>query len=420
MSGAAAKPGVAIVGAGIVGTTLAFRLSCAGYPVTVFDEGQPGERGPSRGNAGHIAGSDIFPLSHPGIAGAGLRMLAKADGPLKIAPSHLPAMQPWLLAFVKAGRGERFKTASQAIGLLCKGAVDATERLFADADIASMLRRVPALYVYDSLETLAASRDGWASKAALGHASREVDRAELESLEPALAKRFVGGVLSFDWGEVTEPFDVVKGLFAAAQKRGTVFRQAKVDRILIRPDAVGLDVGGKSLSFGRVVIAAGVWSRALASGLGESLPVEPEGGYNITFAEPGIPVHRPIVFSDHGVVSTNLVSGLRIGGWAEYAGIDARANPDYFRRMERISKSFFPGLDTGRGVQWSGRRPSMPDSTPVLSRSTRHPDIFYATGHGHYGLSWAARSADILLALMDGDDGAARPFSIRRFNRSAA
>ncbi|RUU08336.1 FAD-dependent oxidoreductase, partial [Mesorhizobium sp. M6A.T.Ca.TU.002.02.2.1] len=113
-------------------------------------------------------------------------------------------------------------------------------------------------------------------------------------------------------------------------------------------------------------------------------------------------------------------SGLRIGGWAEYAGLDAAANLQYFERMERIGKGFFPGLDTGRGVRWSGRRPSMPDSTPVLSRSTRNPDIFYATGHGHYGLSWAARSADILLSLMAGDDGIAQHFSIGRFNGRAA
>lgn len=411
---------VAIVGAGVVGTTLAFRLSAVGYRVTLFDAGAPGERGPSRGNAGHIAGSDIFPLSHPGIALAGLRMLAKTDGPLKIALSHLPSLLPWLLAFLKAGRGKNFETATQAISTLCDGAVDATERLFADAGIASMFRRAPALYVYDSASSLAASREGWARKAEAGHISTEIDRNELMSLEPALAKRFAGGVLSFDWGEVTEPFDVVKGLFAAAETKGTVFRQEKVERIVTGMEAAGLYVGGQTMLFDRVVIAAGVWSRALAADLGEALPMEAEGGYNITFAEPGIPVNHPLVFADHGIVATNLTSGLRIGGWAEYAGVDARANPNYFKHMERIGRGFFPELGASQGVRWSGRRPSMPDSTPVLSRSTRSPCIFYATGHGHYGLSWAARSADILLALMAGDEQVAEPFSIRRFNRRAA
>ncbi|RUU15541.1 FAD-dependent oxidoreductase, partial [Mesorhizobium sp. M6A.T.Ca.TU.002.02.2.1] len=224
---------VAIVGAGIVGTALAFRLAEAGYRVTLFDSGAPGENGPSYGNAGHIAGSDIFPLSSPGIALEGLKMLARADGPLKIVPSHLPALIPWLLKFLRVGRGEAFETAIRAISTLCDGAVDATERLFTDAGIASMFRRVPALYVYDSASSMAASRAGWTRKAAAGHASREIGKAELISLEPDLAKSFAGGTLSFDWGEVSEPFDVVQGLFAAARSKGTTFHQAKVERITV-------------------------------------------------------------------------------------------------------------------------------------------------------------------------------------------
>jgi D-amino-acid dehydrogenase len=412
---------VAIVGAGIVGTALAFRLAEAGYHVTLFDPGAPGELGPSYGNAGHIAGSDIFPLSSPGIVLKGLGMLLKADGPLKIAPSHLPALLPWLLKFLRAGRGEAFETATLAISTLCDGAVSATERLFTDAGIASMFRRVPALYVYGSASSMAASRAGWARKAAAGHASREIGKAELTSLEPDLAKRFAGGILSFDWAEVSEPLDVVRGLFAAARSKGTIFRQARVERIAAaEAGGIQVEAGGERLRFDRVVIAAGVWSGRLAASLGETLPVEAEGGYNITFAQPSIRVNHPIVFPDHGVVSTSLTSGLRIGGWAEYAGLDAAANLRYFERMERIGQGFFPGLDAGRGVRWSGRRPSMPDSTPVLSRSTRNRDIFYATGHGHYGLSWAARSADIMLSLVAGDDGIAQPFSIRRFNGRAA
>lgn len=409
---------VAIVGAGIVGSALAFRIAGRGYHVTVFDPGLPGERGPSRGNAGHIAGSDIFPISSPGIATTGLKMLLDRNGPLKIAPTHLLKLLPWLTAFIRTGKGRAFEDATRAISSLCAGSVDATERLFAEAGIASMFRRVPALYVYDSMRSLEASREDWAAKAKAGHSSEEVTRTRLRDLEPHLADRFAAGVLSYDWAEVTEPYDVVFGLFKAAQARGVAFQKTEVQSVSCSETGTSVVADGKVYRFDRMIIAAGVWSAKLADQLGDRLPVEAEGGYNITYSEPGIVVSHPIVFSDHGIVSTNLRTGLRIGGWAEYAGLNAPARAGYFDRMATISQSMFPELNSANGTRWAGRRPSTPDSVPVISVSIRNPNVYYATGHGHYGLSWAARTAEILLDLLEGGATEAAPFSIRRFNKA--
>ena len=408
---------VAIVGAGVVGTALAFRLAERGVAVTLFDAGAPGTLGPSRGNAGHIAGSDIFPLSHPGIAFAALRMLASREGPLKLDPRYLPTLAPWLATFLRTGSGERFETATRAISILCDGAVDATESMFADARIADRFRRVPALYVYDTAKSLAASRVGWDRKAAAGHPSTAVDRAGLRDLEPALADRFAGAVLSHHWGQVTDPKEVVDGLFEAARGHGAVFRQARVEAIVPSDAGLALRAEGHDAPFSRVVIAAGIRSRDFAVQLGEKLPVTAERGYNLTYPAPAMTVNHPVVFADHGIVSTSLRPGLRIGGWAEYAGPDAPFRPTYHHRIARIAKRFYPRLDPRGEIRWAGKRPSMPDSTPVISRSTADPRLFYATGHGHYGLTWSARTAEITMALMVGDEAVAAPFSIKRFNR---
>ncbi|MBB4003088.1 FAD-dependent oxidoreductase [Aurantimonas endophytica] len=409
--------GVAIVGAGIVGTALAFRLAERGEAVTLFDAGAPGTLGPSRGNAGHIAASDIFPLSHPGIALEALGMLANPNGPLKIDPRYLPTLAPWLATFLRTGSGERFEAATRAISLLCDGTVAATERLFADAGIANCLRRVPALYVYDSAGSLDAAGAGWRRKAAAGHPSTLVDQDQLRELEPALSHAFAGGVLSHHWGQVSDPKAVVDGLYDAARGHGAAFRQARVEAIVPSETGVTVREEGRDQRFARVVVAAGVRSGDFAARLGEKLPVTAEGGYNVTYPSPFIAVNHPLVFADHGMVSTSLRPGLRIGGWAEYAGPDASFRPAYHDRIARIAKRFFPRLDQRDQIRWAGRRPSMPDSTPVISRSTVDPRLFYATGHGHYGLTWSARTAEIMTALMDGDEAAAAPFSIRRFNR---
>ena len=82
---------IAVVGAGIIGSSAAFALRERGYLVTLFDREEPGRTGPSFGNAGHIAGDGIFPLASPGIGLRGIRMLMDPQGPLKIPPAYLGA-----------------------------------------------------------------------------------------------------------------------------------------------------------------------------------------------------------------------------------------------------------------------------------------------------------------------------------------
>jgi glycine/D-amino acid oxidase-like deaminating enzyme len=58
---------IAVIGAGIVGLATACQLAEAGMRVTLIDKGDPATLGPSRGNAGMLAATGIFPLGTPGI-----------------------------------------------------------------------------------------------------------------------------------------------------------------------------------------------------------------------------------------------------------------------------------------------------------------------------------------------------------------
>jgi D-amino-acid dehydrogenase len=78
---------------------------------------------------------------------------------------------------------------------------------------------------------------------------------------------------------------------------------------------------------------------------------------------------------------------------------------------------FLPGLRTEGGRQWMGFRPSLPDSLPVLGPSRASPDIVYAFGHGHLGLTQSAGTgrlvADMLARRAPAIDLA--PFRAARF-----
>ncbi|WP_421760432.1 NAD(P)/FAD-dependent oxidoreductase [Devosia sp.] len=409
---------IAVVGAGIIGASAAFVLAERGYKVTLIDRAEPGRSGPSFGNAGHVVGSAIHPLAEPGIALDGLRMLANPDAPLKIPAAYLGRIAPWLWRFWRSSTGSAYQQSRTALTALNAGAVDETEALFARAGMSEKLKRAPALYLYESEASWRTSLSGWADRDRAGLVSTQVDAAEIRRLEPDLAPIFIHGMLSQEWAIVTDPFEIVTRLVAAAQRLGVALERGRVSAIQPTGERVSLGIDSATRTYDAVLVTAGVWSRDLAKTLEEYLPVEAERGYNVTYSSAPVGIQRPLVLADRGVVATALSPGLRIGGWTELGGINLPPNPARWAKMRAISAAILPGIETAPAVEWMGHRPSMPDSVPVISRSLRHPAVFYAVGHGHYGLSYAAKTARLVGELIgDAADIRLAAHGMIRFNR---
>src|SRR5262249_46650812 len=152
--------------------------------------------------------------------------------------------------------------------------------------------------------------------------------------------------------------------------------------ILPNQSSVTIALNDGKLTAQRVVVAAGACSGLLSKRLGDDTVLESERGYNSTISQPGITVMRQLVFAERKFVATPLHCGLRIGGAAEFAGLEARPNFKRSRTLLELARHYLPDLDIGCGTSWCGHRPATPDSLPVISRSTRHASVFYAFGHG--------------------------------------
>jgi D-amino-acid dehydrogenase len=408
---------IAVIGAGIVGTSAAYALVERGYKVTLYDRAQPGATGPSWGNAGHVVGSGIFPLGEPGAAWSGLRMLVDPDGPLKIPPAYYASIAPWLWRFWQSSRGEAYERGVNALIELNRNAVEESEDLWSRAGIGHLSRRDPALYLYESEQSYSASLSHWDKRAEVGLQCTHLDERDVRELEPNLAPIFPRGILSHEWAIVSDPFEIVTGLFHAAQAHGVVHERATVGSVAPQGDLVTVTANGGPRTYDAALITAGVWSKALAKGLGENLPVEAERGYNLTYPSKAGLINRPLVLADRGVVATPLSPGLRLGGWTELGGISLPPNPSRWKRMREISDAVLPALEGGAANEWMGHRPSVPDSVPVISRSSKLPGVFYAVGHGHYGLSQSAKTARMITEIIaDAADARYAAHSIGRFN----
>ncbi len=408
---------VAIIGAGVVGMASACALNRKGYEVTVFDPYYPGEGGSSKANAGHIGASDIFPLSTPGIHWKALKMLMDSDAPLKVPLKDFWPQIPWFWRFLLTSNENRFKKATDALSYLCYNSIRDTKELLEYSNIAQKLEQNGCAFIYDTKLSFSKSIKSWDERNTRGFSSEVLNSKKIAQITPTINENFKYAYLSHHWAKVSEPKDIVQGLADSAKMNGVYFRQERVNSVSEKLNSISINAEKGNSKYDAVLIAAGINSASIAKSLGDFLPITTERGYNLTIPLSNIDIDIPIVFADRGIVATSLESGLRIGGWAEYAHPSRSANPHYFNSIARISQDLFPGLSIENANYWMGSRPSTPDSVPVISRSLKTDRAFYNTGHGHYGLTHAATSANLLCNLIEGEPNSTeiKAFSINRF-----
>ncbi|MBP2230063.1 D-amino-acid dehydrogenase [Azospirillum agricola] len=393
---------IAVVGAGIVGVAIAHALLDEGHGVELFDREGPAA-GASAGNAGWIAHMDILPLASPKAWAHMPRWILDPLGPLSIAPRHLPALAPWLLRFVAASRPGRIAAGSRAIHALNASSLPAWERRLAALGLDGHLRRRGILSVWTDAAGFAASAALHARQAVLGIPVERLDPAALRGLEPAFGAEVAGGALYPTGAHVGDPLLFTEALAGAARARGARVTVAAVEWMEAREDGVVLRLGGgRTAAADQVVIACGAWAKPLAAAVGDRVPLDTERGYNITVPTGTLGVTRPVMYEGHGFVTSPLDGGDRIGGSVEFAGLDAPPNWARVDAMLGRLRRVLPGRPVGDGARWMGFRPSIPDSLPVIGPATADRRVIHAFGHGHYGLTQAAATADIVAALIAG------------------
>ena len=391
-------PGILVIGAGIVGLSCADALVEDGHGVTVVDRDPAGDKA-SFGNAGGIAVTEIVPASVPGLLWRVPGWLFDPLGPLSLRPAHLPALMPFLWRFLMAGAPAEVERIATALARLSHRAYDDLLPLVERLGLGGELHHVGALTVYETTAGFERDRAEWELKRRHGFTCEAMDGAAARDLEPALDPIVGHAVMTPAWAHLDDPKRLADRLREHLVARGVEMVAGEAASI---GEQQATTRDGRSLPFDTVVVAAGAWSAQLAKRIGDHAVLESERGYNATLPRPNVRLTRQVIFAERKFVATPMSMGLRIGGAAEFAGLTAPANFRRSRALVELARRYLPGLDAAGGADWMGQRPTTPDSLPVIGRSPRRSNVFYAFGHGHLGLTLGPTTGRLIADLVAG------------------
>lgn len=387
---------IAVIGAGVVGLAIAHRLASEGREVVVIDAAPPGS-GASYGNAGTVADYAIQPVGTPAVLKSLPSLLFDRNSPLAIRTMAFPSLVPWLLRFARQSLPGAARGNALALADLLSDASTRWQALAEAIGAASLLRNHGCLYWYRSDRAFADARADIAFRRACGVRVELLDPRELSALEPGLPAEGGGGAFFPGALFMTDPGRVVSLLAESLSAQGARLITARVTGLARRDGGVRLTGPGLDIQARRVIIAAGAHSRPLARQAGDAIPLDTERGYHLEWDMDRLPITRPVCPTERGFYLCPMAGRLRAAGTVELGGLSAPPSPHRIARLLEGARSVFPDLPEPDRV-WMGFRPSIPDSLPVIGPSSGGPEVLFAFGHGHIGLTLAPRTAAIIAA----------------------
>ena len=394
---------IAIIGAGVTGTTTAYALLKRGYRVTVFERHRYAGMETSFANGGQLSASNAEVWNSWATVFKGIKWMLKKDAPLLVNPKPSWHKYSWMAEFI--GQIPRYRAHTVETVRLAIASRRILDETAATEGIDFHREPRGILHIYRDRAGFEAAARVTKLYAEGGLERRAVTPEDMRAIEPALQGDFFGGFFTeSDYTGDIHAF--TRGLADACARRGALFHYDAVVRRLAHSEG-GIDVTWhaegaateKTERFGGIVICTGVSSRHFAAQLGDRLNIYPVKGYSITVplqdaeSRAGAPW---VSLLDDGakIVSSRLgADRFRVAGTAEFNGFNRDIRADRIRPLVDWTRRLFPRVETSAAIPWAGLRPMMPSMLPRVGAGAK-PGVFYNTGHGHLGWTLSAVTAE--------------------------
>jgi glycine oxidase len=340
---------VVVVGAGIQGCTVAFRLAQARKDVVVLERSVPGAE------ASSAAGG----ILSPGVE-------AVEPGPFYELCRASLGLYPEFVREVE-------RLSGTWIGFRAGGTLEVA--------------------FDDRMAQVLAGRAGLLERAGLP--AEVLDGEAVRRLEPAMSPQ-ARGALFFPGEGSVDPRLLARALHLAAAGAGARFVTGQVQALATEHGrVVGVDHDSGRIAAPAVVLAAGAWSMQVS---GNGLPqgaVRPVRG-QIAVLDTRPPLLQRVVFSEKGYLVPRPDGRILAGSTMEEAGFEKAVTAGGLLHLMELAVEIAPRLSAAPVVEsWSSFRPATPDGLPILGPG-RAAGLHYATGHYRNGILLAPVTGELI------------------------
>ncbi|HLS28780.1 MAG TPA: FAD-dependent oxidoreductase [Opitutales bacterium] len=395
------KSDVVVLGAGIIGTSVARQLQEQGRQVTLIDKGPIGY-GCSYGNAGWITPCFATPLPQPGMLLKAIKWMFDPESPLYIQPHLDFGLLKWLLQFAS---NMNKKQENRSIKVLTAISLNSLEfyRAIAKRHPETAFEKTGLLNICETDDSLRGMIGEMEMMAEHGIEGKIMSAAEINEFEPSVREDKIKGGVYYPNECHAEPLAMVQAIYKEFIDLGGTFvpncevydfetENRRITKIKTTRGNMEADL---------VVWALGSWSEEMGKRLRLRLPVRGGKGYamivnDTEFGENDIKPKHSIMIVDRKIAVTPRANSLRLAGTLELVKNDMSIAPRRVNAILKGSKEFlhipkeFPLHEV-----WRGLRPCTPDGVPMIGFSKKWDNLFINTGHQLLGLQAAPGSAKL-------------------------
>lgn len=374
---------IAIIGGGICGLAIGWRLAQEGFSVTIVDKGKAGME------ASWAAAGMLAPL------------IEAEHAEEMLLPLAIESRKRWPQF---AAELENFT------GINVDYRTEGTLQIALHRDDQEALEHRYSFFKKNNFEI------------------EKLSGSQVKALQPHLSHNVTGGILSPEDHQVDNRL-VVSALLKAFKKAGGILHEnTEVDEICTNNGRVnGICMGGEKVVTEHLVLSAGAWSRNIP-GIPKDArpPVRPLKGQMLALEMPSkMPLLDHVIWGPGNAIVSNIYlvpksdGRLIIGATVEEMGYDTRITCGGLFELLRAGWEVLPSIyDLPVLSSWAGLRPASRDDAPILGPSGVD-GLTIATGHHRNGILLAPITASEITAYITTQKVSPliKPFQLNRFQK---
>lgn len=263
-----------------------------------------------------------------------------------------------------------------------------------------------------------------------GYDMSMVDAKTLSEMEPFMAKDLIGGIWT-PGDAAMSPYKVCYAFVSEAKKLGLkVYTYTHIYGIVrdINGRVTGVDTDQGVIRTNRVVNCGGAWAPDIGKMVDIDIPIRPRKGMNlISEKTERICYHKILEFGymmskfddikfkrnvsplvEEYNVAFNIeytkANNILLGGYRGFRGFDIRSEVEAMKAIAERGLRFFPCIKDLNCIRsYAGVRPFVKDHLPIVSHVDEVPGYYIAAGHEGDGICLSPITGKLMAQMIAGE-----------------